>query len=121
MGSPAILWTDEPAGKNYVAAYDLLALVWADAVRAEQTVERLKHADVVELPAANVCWAARFAALSLHDPGVQHELRKLAVGKPRHPVLVVRDGAKLLIADGHHRLSVSYLLAPFAPVRLKVA
>lgn len=120
MSRFAIAWADEPDGKHYTAAYDWLSLLW-DSERAEQAIERLRNVPVIELPAANVCQTAGFDPLPLHDPGVLRELRRACTGRPRGPLLCVHTSSGVVIADGHHRLSASYGLDPFASVRLKLA
>ena len=120
MSEYAVPWADEPSNKDYLAAYDLLGLLWGSR-RAEESVALLRAAPVIDLPAANVCWAAGFDPLPLHDPGVRHEIARLAAGRPRRPVLLARFDGGVVIADGHHRLALSYQRDPFAPVRCKLA
>ena len=76
---------------------------------------------VTERRANDILRASGREPLPLNDPGVLHDLVKLALGKKLSPVLVVSfdDGAE--IADGYHRVSLSYALDPFAAVPLRMA
>lgn len=120
MTGHTLAWASQPDGSDYTAGYDLLALLW-DSRRAEQAIAQLRDAPVTSHAAADIAQAAGFTPLPLHDPGVLRELRKLASGRPRHPILCIRAADGIVIADGHHRLSLAYQLAPFAPVPVKLA
>ena len=84
-------------------------------------MKRLKDAKLTERRANDILRASGREPLPLNDPGVLKDLVKVASGGNLSPVLIVSfdDGAE--IADGYHRVSLTYALDPFAAVPLRIA
>ena len=59
--------------------------------------------------------------LDRHNSHVQHNLQKIHDGKKLSPILLVRAGEKLLIADGYHRVCTIYGLDEDAEIPAKIA
>jgi len=117
---PAVRW------KKYVVAHDFDAAEAFLSIRlnpdkARRLVSRLKQAPVTDRRANDILRASGRDPLPLTDPGVLHDLTKVAAGKKLSPILVVSfdDGAE--IADGYHRVSLAYALDPFGTVPLRLA
>lgn len=112
--SENIKWLDDVAAHDYDAALNYLGLKMGEK-HASELVERLKSQKVVVRRANDILRAARLAPLPLSDPGVLRDLRKVLSGEKLSPVLVADDD----IADGYHRVSLTYALDPFATIPLK--
>lgn len=118
--APAIRWKKDVVDHDFDAAEAFLS-IRLNPEKAKRLVQRLRQAPVTERRANDILRASGREPLPLNDPGVLHDLVKLALGKKLSPVLVVSfdDGAE--IADGYHRVSLSYALDPFAAVPLRMA
>ena len=88
----------------------------------ESAVEvRQRYWEGIFATARPILRASGHEPLPLNDPGVLKDLVKVASGGKLSPVLVVSrdDGAE--IADGYHRVSLTYALDPFAAVPVRIA
>ena len=115
-----IRWKKDVASHDFDAAEAFLSIRF-NPQRAKRLVERLKDAKVTERRANDILRASGCEPLPLNDPGVLRDLVKVASGEKLSPVLVVSfdDGAE--IADGYHRVSLTYALDPFAAIPLRIA
>lgn len=117
---PPLPWGDDVDDEHFDAAFDYLSLHWLPA-QAGPAVKALRKADFVRFQPGDVLRAAKLPALALEDTQVRRELsRALADGKIT-PILCVNLPEGLVIADGYHRASFAYHLAPFDKMPLKLA
>jgi hypothetical protein len=117
---PVIRWKKDVVSHDFDAAEAFLS-IRLNAEHAKRLVKRLRDAPLTERRANDILRASRREPLPLNDPGVLKDLVKVASGEKLSPVLVVSldDGAE--IADGYHRVSLTYALDPFAAVPLRIA
>ena len=119
---PVIRWKKDVVAHDFEAAEAYLS-IRLNPEKAKTLVKRLKDAPLTQRRANDILRASGREALPLTDPGVLRDLVQVAAGQKLSPVLVVSfdDGAE--IADGFHRVSLTYALDPFGtvPVRLATA
>lgn len=109
--SPLVLtWLPAPEHHDFRAAEDYLRLV-LDHERAERAGHELRHRRHTRAwKAKDILRAAGLAPLPADNAGVAAKLALLRAGEPLSPVLLVqRDDAPLIVADGYHRISAAHL------------
>jgi hypothetical protein len=118
--SPAIRWKKDVVAHDFDAAEAFLS-IRLNPKKAKELVKQLKDAPLTERRANDILRASRREALPLNDPGVLRDLVHVVAGEKLSPVLVVSldDGAE--IADGYHRVSLTYALDPFGVVPVRIA
>lgn len=118
--SPVIRWKKDVVAHDFDAAEAFLS-IRLNPKKAKELVRRLKEASVTERRANDILRASRRDPLPLNDPGVLRDLVHVVGGEKLSPVLVVSfdDGAE--IADGYHRVSLTYALDPFGVVPVRIA
>ena len=117
---PIFKWLDDVADHDFDAAEAYLSMK-LDAADVTQLVQGLRNAKLTERRANDILRACGKDPLPIDDPGVLHNLLKVARGEPMSPVLVVNHGVQSDIADGYHRVSLVYRLDPFGVVPLRIA
>jgi len=117
-----IRWLDEPQPENYPAALAYLTLIF-EAKRAKALVKQLGGEDVIEFKAKDIFRASGLSLLGVSNAHVERDLRKIRAGKALSPLLLVRVPgiAKVVVADGYHRLCAVYSLDEDAVVPCKIA
>jgi hypothetical protein len=117
------IWRDQPAKHDYPAAANYLSLI-ADEATVTHLVDALEKAPVEHYRANDLLRAARLELLPLDDYSVKVDLKKMILGTPLSPVLIVRgdvlNGDPLTIADGYHRICASYHLSEKTYIPCKV-
>ena len=108
-------WRKDVAEHDYAAASSYLSIRYGES-RAEEGSKQLRKLPVIQLRANDILRATRREPLPLSDPGVLRDLQKVLAGEKLSPVLVSEGD----IADGYHRVSLAYALAPYATVPLKL-
>src|SRR5450759_2975157 len=107
-------WSDAPAALDYPEAGSYLRLL-ALPDTVEALASMLSQAPTVTQAAKDILRAAGLPLLAVDDPEVAKDVKKVAKGQPRSPVLLVRGdlaaGRPLQIADGYHRVCASYHLS----------
>jgi hypothetical protein len=118
--APPIRWKKDVVAHDFDAAESFLS-IRLNPEKARELVRRLQGAEVTSRRANDVLRASGREPLPLNDPGGLKDLVNVVAGKKLSPVLVVSfdDGAE--IADGYHRVSLTYALDPFAMVPLRMA
>jgi hypothetical protein len=118
--SPVIRWKKDVVAHDFDAAEAFLS-IRLNPDKAKGLVKRLKNAPLTERRANDILRASGREPLPLNDPGVLRDLVHVISGERLSPVLVVSfdDGAE--IADGYHRVSLSYALDPFGMVPVRIA
>ena len=111
MGKKAlkIQWLDKPEKHDYAAAESYLALLFASA-SVSRHVKQLRRAGMSEFAAKDVLRASGLSKLGISNAHVEHDREKVIKGVPLSPILLVRDirNARLIVADGYHRLCAVY-------------
>ena len=107
----SIRWRKTPEDQDFEAAEEYLSLVLCE----EHVIEAMRQLRAARHPhkykAKEILSAAELEPLSAADTGVVKKLARLAKGKRLAPVLVVRrEGAPLILADGYHRACTGYVL-----------
>jgi len=107
--APEILWLEDPAEKDYLAAENFLSLVIRPGSLAA-TANALRGAPLGHWAAKDILRAAGLPALRRKQSAeVAEKLAEIKEGTPISPILLlggVRDD--LIIADGYHRCSAAY-------------
>jgi hypothetical protein len=104
-----VKWLDEPEEQDYPAAKSYLSLVY-DEQSADSYVDKLKRAKVTTFKAKDLFRASGLPLLGVGNAHVAKDRDKIESGKRLSPVLLVRDPphARVIIADGYHRLCAVY-------------
>jgi hypothetical protein len=92
-----------------------------DAEKAKSLVKKLKHVTLTERRADDIIMACRREPLPVDDPGVRQDPTKVAQGQGLSPVVVVSLAEWADIADGYHRVSLTYALDPVGSVPVRIA
>ena len=103
-------WKSEPEEHDFPAARDYLSLVVSQDV-AERLVERLRAAPLVHRKAKDLLRASGLPLLPADNVHVAKDRKKVDAGQRLSPVLLVRGQLgrnPLIVADGYHRICVSY-------------
>jgi hypothetical protein len=108
-------WKKEVAHHDYAAASSYLSIRFGET-RAQELSEKLQKLPVITRRANDILRATGRDPLSLSDPGVLKDLKKVLAGEELSPVLVAEGD----IADGYHRVSLAYALDPYTDVPLKL-
>ena len=118
----SIRWLDEPDAANYPAALSYLTLVF-ESKRAKALVKQLGDEKVARFKAKDVFRASGLSLLGVSNSHVERDLEKIRAGKALSPLLLVRvpEIAKVIVADGYHRLCAVYSLDEDAVVPCKIA
>lgn len=115
-----IKWLDEPEQHDYQAALSYLSLYYS-VERCGEIVSALRATSMTSFAAKDVIRASGLTPLGKHNSHVAHNVQKIHDGKRLSPILLVRAGDKLLIADGFHRASAIYALDEDAEIPAKIA
>lgn len=102
-----IVWMDAPEAHDYDAAHDYLTLHF-DEDRVHKIVKTLRNSDMAQRKAKDIIRASGLPLLPPDNMHVAGNLAKARSGKQLSPILLVRTGFKLLIADGYHRACAAY-------------
>ncbi len=118
-------WAADVDPRDYASALDFLSLYWLPD-RAREAVAALREAPMVEYLPGDVLRAAAVAEpgltpLPLDDPGVKRELVRALEQGQISPILCINLDRGMVIADGHHRASLAYALAPFRKIPMRLA
>ena len=108
-------WKKDVAEHDYAAAAGYLSIRCGESL-AKRVAEELEKLPVITRRANDILRATGREPLSLSDPGVLKDLKKVLAGEKLSPILVAQGD----IADGYHRLSLAYALDPYAEVPLKL-
>lgn len=115
-----IKWLETPEPHDYGAALSYLSLYYP-VERCGELVSELRVAPVQTFKAKDVIRASGLTPLDKHNSHVAHNMQKIADGERFSPILLVRAGDKLLVADGWHRACAVYLVDEDAYIPAKIA
>jgi disulfide oxidoreductase YuzD len=106
----AKFWLKDPQKHDFPAAADYLDLLFPPAETAK-LVEQLREAKTIMKKAKDILRASQLPLLNKENIHVRNNLQKVKKGEKMSPVLLVRHEAKLVIADGYHRVCAIYYLS----------
>ncbi|MBF0504374.1 MAG: hypothetical protein HQL14_04645 [Candidatus Omnitrophica bacterium] len=104
-----IVWLSRPEDHDYTAAASFLGLLY-DKKRTEGYVGKLRRAAMSEFKAKDIFRASGLPLLSVKNPHVLKDKKKILSKDKVSPILLVRDSqnGRVIIADGYHRLCAVY-------------
>ena len=116
-----IKWLSEPEDHNYPAAQSYLSLLYVQNTAAD-FVTKLKKVPVIEFKAKDILRASGLSPLGMSNSHVEKDKKKINSGHTLSPLLLVRDkaNAKVIIADGYHRMCSVYLINEDATIPCKI-
>jgi hypothetical protein len=116
-----IQWLAEPEEHDYPAAESYLSLVF-DGKTAAGLVRRLRAAPAASFKSKDIFRASGLSLLGISNARVERDRKKIKDGKRLSPLLLVRDqaNAKVIIADGYHRLCAVYSYDEDAPIPCRI-
>jgi hypothetical protein len=117
-----IRWLEAPEAGNYPAALSYLSLVY-ESKRAKALVKQLSEGKTVAFKAKDIFRASGLSLLGVSNFHVQRDLKKIRSGKALSPILLVRvpEIAKVIVADGYHRMCAVYSLDEDAVMPCRIA
>lgn len=117
-----IKWFPQPEDHNYQAAISYLSLI-AYPDDAKKIADTLKAYKIVWFKAKDIFRASGLSLLGVSNSHVKKDRKKIKSGKRLSPILLVRNehGAKVIIADGYHRLCAVYSFDEDALIPCKIA
>lgn len=104
------IWLSDPEEHDFPAAFDYLTLHF-DEETAGQLVTQLEEAKTIVKKAKDILRASDLKLAGKNNIHVKSNIKKVKKGKKISPVLLVRTGEKLIIADGYHRCCSIYYLS----------
>jgi hypothetical protein len=109
MTPTKIKWLDKPQKHDYPAAQSFLSLI-LEPRTAKAFVKKLKRAPMEQYAAKDIFRASGVPLLGGGDGHVERYRALIRLEEPISPLLLCRDPAhaKLIIADGYHRLCAVY-------------
>jgi len=116
-----ILWLTKPESHDYTAASSYLTLLFKEEAVAIN-VKKLKKAKISHFKAKDIFRASCLSLLGVSNSHVTDDKKKILSGVKLSPVLLLRDttNAKLIIADGYHRLCAVYFYDEDALIPCKI-
>lgn len=117
-----IRWLDKPEDHDYPAALSYLTLLF-DAKAAAAYVEALTKAPITQFKSKDIFRASALSLAGVSNQHVQGDRDKITAGKALSPLLLVRHSptARLIVADGYHRLCAVYSFDEDAVIPCKIA
>jgi hypothetical protein len=114
-------WLAAPRDTNYPAALSYLSLTFP-AAKAKSLVRALKAAPMSSFKSKDIFRASGLSLLGLSNFHVERDRRKIRSGEAISPLLLVRvpELAKVIVADGYHRLCAVYSLDEDAAIPCKI-
>jgi len=121
VGGEDIRWLDEPEEHDYPAAQSYLSLVF-EAPAAAKYVQLLRRASPAQFKAKDIFRASGLSLLGVSNSHVEKDRKKIRDGRKISPLLLVRDkaAARVIIADGYHRLCAVYSVDEDALIPCKI-
>jgi disulfide oxidoreductase YuzD len=122
MEHTKIKWLSKPQKHDYPAAESYLNLI-LDPPAARIVVEELERAEMSEFAAKDIFRASGLSLLGISNSHVEKDRTQIILNEKLSPLLLLRDknGSKLIIADGYHRLCAVYTFDEDAMIPCKIA
>ena len=112
-------WKDEPEAEDFPSAQSYLSLLVGLAVAKKLVKSLRKQKGLSHFAAKDILRASGLPLLPADDSEVSSDLEKIKAGEKLSPVLLIQ-GDPLWVADGYHRVCVSYHLNEKTPVPCRV-
>lgn len=112
-------WKDEPETEDFPSAESYLSLLVGLAVAKKLVKSLRKQKKLSHFAAKDILRASGLPLLPAGDSEVFSDLEKIKAGEKLSPVLLIQ-GDPLWVADGYHRVCVSYHLNEKSPVPCRV-
>lgn len=114
-------WLPDVEEHDYPAAKSYLSLVYPPK-RVDKLIEKLKKARVVHFKAKDIFRASQLSLLGISNSHVDKDRRKIRAGKQLSPLLLIREAsfARVVVADGYHRLCAIYQFNEDALIPCKI-
>ena len=118
---PAVKWSESVADDDFEAGRRYLELLYPRA-KATALVGTLKSAPIEKFAAKDVLRASELHLLPVKEPEVAKQFKKIAKRTALSPLLLVRESghARLIVADGFHRLCAVMHIDPASEVACKI-
>ena len=102
-------WLPLPEDHDYPAAQAYLSLIY-EPVKLVSVIQQLRGIDVTYFKAKDIFRASGLSLLGVSNLHVEKDRQKILASTPLSPLLLVRDStlAKVVVADGYHRLCAVY-------------
>ena len=116
-----IKWLRDAEEHDYPAALSYLCLLY-DEQTATTHVDKLKRAPISEFKAKDIFRASGLSLLGISNAHVERDQQKIRAGIQLSPLLLIRDSlnARVVIADGYHRLCAVYSYEEDAVIPCKI-
>lgn len=117
-----IRWLADVEDHDYPAAESYLQLIYS-CDRVKDIVAALKAAPIIQFKAKDIFRAAQLSLLGVSNSHVEKDIKKIKGGTALSPLLLVRDAAhaRVIIADGYHRLCAIYQFDEDAWIHCRIA
>ena len=112
-------WKDEPETADFPAAQSYLSLLVGMDAATKLAKALRKQKSLTDFAAKDILRASGLPLLAADDAEVSSDLEKIKRGEKLSPVLLV-VGVPLWVADGYHRICVSYHLNEKEPVPCRI-
>jgi len=112
-------WKEEPEAEDFPSAESYLSLLVGLAAATKLAKALRKQKELTHFAAKDILRASGLPLLAADDSEVSSDLEKIKLGKQLSPVLLIQ-GVPLWVADGYHRVCVSYHLNEKTPVPCRI-
>lgn len=112
-------WKEEPEIQDFPAAESYLSLLVGPDSATRLAKALRKQKGLTYFAAKDILRASGLPLLPADDSEVSSDLKKIKLGERLSPVLLIQ-GAPLWVADGYHRVCVSYHIDEKAPVPCRI-
>jgi hypothetical protein len=112
-------WKDKPEDEDFPSARSYLSLLVGLDTATKLAKALRKQKLLVHFAAKDILRASGLPLLAADDSEVSSDLEKIKQGEKLSPVLLVQ-GVPLWVADGYHRVCVSYHLDEKEPVPCRI-
>jgi hypothetical protein len=112
-------WKEEPEAEDFPSAESYLSLLVGLAAATKLAKALRKQKELTHFAAKDILRASGLPLLAADDSEVSSDLEKIKLGKQLSPVLLIQ-GVPLWVADGYHRVCVSYHLDEKTPVPCRI-
>lgn len=116
-----VKWLDAPEEHDYPAALSYLSLLYPEPMAASY-VRKLRRAPMSQFKARDIFRASGLSLLGVSNSHVEKDRKKIRAGTALSPLLLVRgpDNARVVVADGYHRLCSVYSFDEDALIPCKI-
>ena len=112
-------WKDEPEAEDFPSAQSYLSLLVGVEAATKLAKALRKQKELSHFAAKAILRASGLPLLAADDSEVSSDLEKIKLGQKLSPVLLIQ-GVPLWVADGYHRVCVSYHLDEKSPVPCRI-